>query len=196
MNCGRPDGCNYRSDWLPLISEQEPDVLVTAAPALQTLLFYIKTIVPERKRLIKSLRKAAVLLSSSNSENFKSDALTQNQGPKCLWASHRGDLWLESTTFWRQQVNFVFLDGNRQKNCAGLPVLPFPVQICDLINIHRLLLFTPQRLVLIENFTSYSFSLWTSFHGNKAVRTEEECTFFCLHQQRICIKKSKSKRDS
>lgn len=65
---------------------------------------------------------------------------------------------------------------NPLKSCGGSYVFHFPVQICGLINIHRLLLFTPQQLVLIEKFTGYSFSLYTGYHRNKDVSTEEECT--------------------
>lgn len=98
---------------------------------------------------------AITLFSSSNS-----DGLTASP-------SHRGDLGLDLATLWGQQVKVV----------VPVAVVHFPAQICGLINIHGLLLFTPQQLVLIEKFTSYSFSLWTSFHGNEAVSTGEECTF-------------------
>lgn len=69
------------------------------------------------------------------------------------------------------------------KSCGGSPVFHFPVQICDLINIHRLLLFTPQRLVLIEKFTPSVCTL-VSMETKMSVRRRN--ALVCLHQWRIC----------
>lgn len=101
--------------------------------------------------------------------------LTQNVSPKFFetwWPS----AWIAN--IFKTAAELWVFRRKPLKSYGGSHVFHFPVQICDLINIHRLLLFSPQWLVLFEKFTSYSFSLYTSFHGNKAVSTEEECT--CL----------------
>lgn len=150
INCRRWEACCHKSDWLPVMSEQVRDELGACSAGQRCW-------------------------GCRGSFSWWFDSEWES---KVFWnpPSRGGDLQLESPTFSRQQDNRWTFQTEPPEKLWRFTRIHFPVQICDLINIHRLLLFTPQRLVLIEKFTSYSFSLYTGFHGNKDVSTEEECT--------------------